>query len=83
LRKKLDGNLKSSKHTSHTQLLIDDRQARRAASPWALFIGERISSNDFHGIKNTDRFKLLMDEWKALDASKKQVCRAICVLVKV
>lgn len=58
---------------SNTRPIEDTRQVKRARQAWTFFVLERAPSSDFKGIANTERLKLISEEFKALNASEKQV----------
>lgn len=73
LRRKLAGKLKGSNAPAHTQRIEDERAVKRPSSAWAVFFGERVSSSDFKSIARKEATDLIAGEWRALNASEKQV----------
>jgi hypothetical protein len=71
LRTKLAGRFKSS--PAHTARLVDERQPKRPASAYALFVTERFATGDFKGILVREAGKIIGAEWKSLSASEKKV----------
>ncbi|KAF2746461.1 hypothetical protein M011DRAFT_478078 [Sporormia fimetaria CBS 119925] len=61
---------------AHTDPIKDDRRVKKAATGYSKFVSERASSGDFTGIKVTERFKLISNEWKALTADQKKAYSA-------
>lgn len=57
----------------HTTKLPDDRQVKRPATAYGLFLSERFSSGDMKGLKVGESGKLISNEWKALSPSEKKV----------
>jgi hypothetical protein len=55
--------------------LKDERTPKRPRSAYTYFFKERHDSGDFAGVRIPDAGRLIAQEWKALGASQKQVCR--------
>ncbi|KAF2632162.1 hypothetical protein BU25DRAFT_406687 [Macroventuria anomochaeta] len=72
LRRKLAGKLKGNAKPGHTQLIVDERQVKRAQTAWSFFFAERQASSDFKSIAIAERAKLIAGEWKALSADEKR-----------
>lgn len=72
LRKKFAGKFKGT--VANTRSIDDDRMPKRPRPGWTFFFSERQASSDFQGISVPERSRLISAEWKALNASEKQVC---------
>lgn len=63
------------KHTPpYAKKLVDDRQTKKAVSPFPAFVRARHASGDYKNIPSTEAIKLAANEWKSLSAAEKQVC---------
>lgn len=51
----------------------DERQVKRATTPWILFYISRQNSGDFKNIPVFERSKLISKEWRSLDEAEKKV----------
>lgn len=72
LRKKhrSDGNKKG---TQKWTPIKDERLVKRPATAFALFMTNRTASGDFRNLSNSDRMKLIGQEWKTLNEDEKKV----------
>ena len=52
--------------------LIDERTPAKS-SAYILFVTDRLTSGEFSGITQTERVKLVSNEWKALNPAEKKV----------
>jgi hypothetical protein len=71
-RAKLRRNL-DAKRAKKWPAIKDERQVKRAVSPYVLFSVSRQASGDFTHIKIGERGKLIGQEWKALSDEEQQV----------
>ncbi|KAF1911909.1 hypothetical protein BDU57DRAFT_524011 [Ampelomyces quisqualis] len=71
LRFKLSG-LGKTGYSVHTARLVDERQPKRPANAYAIFVSERFATGDFKGIEIGPAGKIIGEEWKALSASEKK-----------
>ncbi|KAL6708450.1 hypothetical protein ACN47E_002713 [Coniothyrium glycines] len=74
-RHRASGTTLKSRYPANTEKLIDERQAKAAATPFVLFTQERWATGDLKSIKLTEAAKLIASEWKALDAAEKKKYR--------
>lgn len=72
LRRKLKDQVKGN---SKYQPIKDERLVKRPATQFIQFSVNRQASGDFKNIPISERMKLISQEWKALNAGEKKVCR--------
>ncbi|KAG4442772.1 hypothetical protein IFR05_001789 [Cadophora sp. M221] len=63
---------KNGKRTKSLPPIEDERQPKRPANGWALYVGHRWATGDFKGIKLSDAATLIKKDWDALPPSERQ-----------
>ena len=57
----------------YNRRLQDERQVKRPVTAQNMFMKQRYSTGDMHGMALTDATRLIMREWKELPETEKQV----------